>query len=258
MHDQLDDIASAVVASAEASLRRLNLDYIDVLQVHNAPTNQRRRPGIHGFEQMWVEDYLRPNGALEGLERLRRQGKVDVIGFTAESTDHEAVTRLLAERRFGMLGLPYNLLNPTAGTPAPEGLSVTRDYHQLIDAARAWGAGVAVFAPVAFGVLSDHAVAGGARHPMGGGPLYADTARYARDLGRASRLAFLSHPGHQTLAQAANRFVLMQPGVSTAVGGFSCVAHLEEAAACSGSGPLSPKEMARVVMVWGANFGESP
>jgi aryl-alcohol dehydrogenase-like predicted oxidoreductase len=257
MPDQLDDIAAAVVANAERSLTRLQVDYIDVLQVHNAPTMSRRPPGVYGFEQMWVEDYLRPKGALEGLERLRRQGKVSVIGFTAESTDPEAVARLLRERCFGMIGLPYNLLNPSAGVPSPRGLQVARDFRQLIDIAGVWGVGVAVFGPVAMGVLSDRAIAGGERHPVGGGPVYADTARYSRDLGRATRLAFLSRSG-QSLAQAATRFALTHPGVSTVVSGFSALEHVEEAASCSPAVGLSAVDMARIEMVWRSNFGESP
>jgi aryl-alcohol dehydrogenase-like predicted oxidoreductase len=47
----------------------------------------------------------------------------------------------------------------------------------------------------------------------------------------------------------------MHPGVTTLIGGFSATEHLEEAAGVSGSDGLTPQEMARVEMVWKANFG---
>jgi L-glyceraldehyde 3-phosphate reductase len=257
MPHQLDDIAGAVVSSCEESLRRLQVDVIDVLQVHNAPTFVRRPPGVHGFEQLWIEDYLRPGGALEGLERLRRQGKVLVVGCTAESADAEAVLRLIREPGFGALGLNYHLLNPSAGLPVPPGLRLPRDFRQLVDAAAALGVGVVTFSPLAMGALSDGALAGEPRHPTGGGPAYADSARFARDVARASRFAFLAHPGSRSLAQAATRFALEQPGISTVVGGFSAIEHLEEAVACSDAEPLSPSDLARMEMVWRANL-EAP
>jgi L-glyceraldehyde 3-phosphate reductase len=256
MPDQLDDLASAVVSNLEGSLRRLNMDYVDILEIHNAPTNVRYAPGIHGFEQMSVDDYLRPNGALEGLERVKRQGKARFIGFTAPGADYAAAARLLDEGCFGMVNLHYNLLNPSAGMALPRGLDVQRNYQQLIDKAAECGAGVAIISPLATGVLNDQAITGGPRHPVGGGPAYADSTRYNRDVARAARLAFLSRAGERSLAQAAIQFILAHPGVTSVLGGFSEVSHLEEFVSCSGADGLSPVDIARVQMVWRANFGD--
>ncbi len=68
-------------------------------------------------------------------------------------------------------------------------------------------------------------------------------------------MAFLSRKGERTLGQAAVRFVLMHPGVTTALGGFSELWQLEEMVAASGTGPLSDEDMARVEMAWRSNFG---
>jgi L-glyceraldehyde 3-phosphate reductase len=202
-----------------------------------------------------VDDFLRPNGALEGLERVRRQGKARCIGFTCPGADYEAAAHLLDQGCFGMINVHYNLLNPTAGMPLPRGLQVSRNYQQLIDKAAACGVGVAIISPLGAGVLNDHAVAGGPRHPVGGGPAYADATHYNRELAKAAKLAFLSRPGERSLAQAAVGFILMHPGVTTVLGGYSEIAHLEEFVACSGVGGLSPLDMARVEMVLRANFG---
>jgi aryl-alcohol dehydrogenase-like predicted oxidoreductase len=71
----------------------------------------------------------------------------------------------------------------------------------------------------------------------------------------ARALSFLRREGQQTLAQAAIRFILMHQGVTVVLGGFSALEHLEEMAAVSGTSSLEPELMARVEMVWRANFG---
>jgi aryl-alcohol dehydrogenase-like predicted oxidoreductase len=47
----------------------------------------------------------------------------------------------------------------------------------------------------------------------------------------------------------------MHRGVTVVLGGFSAMSHLEEIVQASGAGPLAPELMARVEMVWRANFG---
>jgi hypothetical protein len=46
----------------------------------------------------------------------------------------------------------------------------------------------------------------------------------------------------------------MEPGVSTVLGGFSDAEQVEEIAAASEAGPLSPEELEQVHAVWRTNF----
>jgi len=71
----------------------------------------------------------------------------------------------------------------------------------------------------------------------------------------ARTLSFLRREGTHTLTQAALRFILMHQGVTVVLGGFSALDHLEEIVPVSGAGPLASELMARVEMVWRANFG---
>ena len=59
-----------------------------------------------------------------------------------------------------------------------------------------------------------------------------DTVRHKQIL--AARFRFLAEACGGSLAQMAYRFVLMHPGVSTALGGFSSLEQMEEIAAVSG------------------------
>jgi aryl-alcohol dehydrogenase-like predicted oxidoreductase len=68
-------------------------------------------------------------------------------------------------------------------------------------------------------------------------------------------LSFLRREGTHTLAQAAIRFILMHPGVTVVLGGFSAMDQLEEIVSVSGAGPLTPGLMVRVEAAWRANFG---
>ena len=253
MPDELDHVADAVVESVDDSLRRLGVDWVDIVQIHNPPGIETDTT-VRGWIHLGLNDYLGPGGALEGLERVRRAGKCRFFGFANEDADASAVRQLLETREFHMLNVWYDLLNPTAGMRRPDGLDIQHDYGQFIDRAIELGVGIAVIRPLAGGVLTDHAVSGGGRHALAGGGLSRNADMYQAMVERARPFAFLSKKG-QTLSQAAYRFILQHPGVTTVLGGFSELAHLEEAVGCSGAGPLSDEDMARLDLVWRANCG---
>lgn len=254
MPDELDHIADAVVESVEDSLRRLQADYVDVLQIHNPPSIETDTT-VPGWLHLGINDYLGSGGALEGMERVRRAGKARFFGFANEDADAAAVLELLETRQFHMLNVWYDLLNPTAGLPTPRGLDVQHDYGQFLRRAEELGVGTAVIRPLAGGVLTDHAVGGGGRHALAGGGLSRNAEMYQAMVERARPFAFLSRPG-QTLSQAAYRFILQDDAVTTVLGGFSETAHLDEAVGCSGAPPLSDEDMARLEMVWRSNVGK--
>ena len=254
MPDELDHIADAVVESVDDSLRRLQADWVDVLQIHNPPSRQTDTT-VPGWLHLGLDDYLGPGGALEGMERVRRAGKARFFGFANEDANAEAALTLLETGEFHMLNVWYDLLNPTAGLPTPDGLDVQHDYGQFLRRARELGVGAAAIRPLAGGSLTDHAVGGGGRHALAGGGLSRKADMYQAMVERARPFAFLSRPG-QTLSQAAYRFILQDDAVTTVLGGFSEMAHLEEAAGCSGAPPLSDEDMARLQMVWRSNVGK--
>jgi L-glyceraldehyde 3-phosphate reductase len=248
--ENLDDIAGHVVRSVEESLGRLGVDYLDFVQVHNGPMTARPELSSRVYQRLWVEDYLRPGGALEGLRRVQRAGKARYLGFITRGKDGAAARQLIDTGCFSLINASVHLLNPSAAVQ-PFGMRVDADYDGILSYAADRGVGGAIYSPLAGGALTDNAIAGGAPHPLARAAGGEDHVRRARALG------FLGRPGTQTLAEAAIRWILSLTGVSVVLGGFSEPRQVEEIAGCSGQGPLSEQDLARVEMVWRANFGEN-
>jgi aryl-alcohol dehydrogenase-like predicted oxidoreductase len=118
--------AAEVIASVEASLRRLRRETVDVIQFHG------------GFYTEADARHILENGPLDGLVRLRDQGKVRFLGVTTE--EPFTALPLLASGAFDVVQMRYNLLNHQAAE------------HALPQAALA-GIGVAVMRPMTSGIL---------------------------------------------------------------------------------------------------------
>ncbi|MFM9969582.1 MAG: aldo/keto reductase [Burkholderiales bacterium] len=247
------DIAGHVMRSTEASLTRLGVEAVDILQIHNGPAQSP--PALQGssYTQLGMNYYLGAGGALDGLQRVLRDGKARRIGFVCRGNDGAEVRQLIDLGLFHMINVPYTLLNPSAGMKTPEGLRVERDFGDVISYARAMGVGCAVYSPLAGGFLTDHRVGGGERHALAQ-RREAVAALVEKSLARAKSLGFLNQPGKHTLAQAAYRFILAHPGVSSVLSGFSDLGQMEEILPAALAGPLDAAAMAAIERCWQDNF----
>ncbi|BAO92185.1 aldo/keto reductase [Caballeronia cordobensis] len=254
--ENLDDIADHVVRSAESSLKALGVDRLDVLQIHNAPVAGARAPVDRDYHTLGVQHFLGPRGTLEGLRRLIDAGKVAHVGFVCRGNDAPYVRELLESQPFGMLNVPYTLLNPSAGMALPANLAVDKDGGAVLDDAREAGTGAAIYSVLARGFLSDQSIAGEAHHPLAR-DISGNASDTTKMCERAARVSFLARESGITLAQAAFRFVLAHPGVTTALGGFSSMEQLKELCAVSGMGPFPDDLNARLERVWQSNFAET-
>lgn len=257
--DQVDDVAGAVVTSIEASLKRLGVDCVDVAQIHNSPAYRRPEGWTGGPTGPWmpmlIEEYLGPKGAIEGLRRLKQAGRVRFAGIAGVGPDHPLSKAVFASGEVQLLNVPYNLLNPTAGMAKPLGLQVPLDYDRILDYAALHGAGAAIINPLGWGVLTDLATSGGPRHPQAGTNITRNADAYARSVARATQFRFLARDG-RTLAQAAVQFALRHPAVTTVLGGFTAVEHVEEMVGALTAPPLSTQDLARIELAWRGNLGE--
>ena len=244
--DALQDIAAATASEVEQGLARLGRGSVDLIQLHTRLV-EKREPGRFA---MTPDEVLGPGGVIEAFKRLRDQGRVGFFGFTGLG-DVEAIHALVDSGEFHSFQAYYNLLNPSAGQAVPEGFSAL-DYGRVIDRAAAGGMGVVIIRVLAAGVLSAVPESGGgsSREPLSTG------SDYERDVARAHKLSFLKDHGLESLPRAAIRFAFMKPEVSTVLVGFSNNAQIDEAAACSGAGPLPEAAMAGLREIWDRDFGD--
>jgi aryl-alcohol dehydrogenase-like predicted oxidoreductase len=232
-------IAPAVRASLEASLGRLRLERVDLLQLHNLIGSD----AAAALDTRQVLDDVVP--ALQGL---RAEGKIRFFGITALG-DTAALHEVVRSGAVDTAQVCYNLLNPSAGAARPPGLPA-HDFGRLLDQTRAANVGVIVIRALAAGALSGvetrHAVAVPSVDPIASG------ASYAADVRGAVGLDALVREGHAgSLVEAAIRFAIGHDAVSTVLVGYSSLEHLEYAAASVNKGPLSAAALDRLRALWG-------
>ncbi len=235
----LDRIEAAIIDSAEASLRRLGRDAVDLYQLHNLFTD-RRQPD---------QASLTPDDlpvVLRAFETLHRQGKIRFWGITALGNT-EALHRVVDTGGFHTLQTVYNLLNPSGGRPVRADFPY-QDFRQLIDRAAANRIGVIAIRVLAGGALSGTLD----RHPIampGVAPL-ATGQDYAEDAARAHAFDFLVAEGIAgSLVEAAIRFALSKPEISTAMIGTASLDQFEQAVAAANRGPLPAAALERLTRI---------
>jgi len=117
---------AATIKSCEDSLRRLQTDYLDVLQFHG---------GRYTAAEV---DHILNGGPMEAMEELKQRGLIHHIGFTVE--EPWTGLPLIASGKFEMVQVCYNLARQAAS------------YH-LLDAARDADMGVCCMRPLTSGIL---------------------------------------------------------------------------------------------------------
>ncbi|MDX1934066.1 MAG: aldo/keto reductase [Capsulimonadales bacterium] len=94
--------ADELCEAAEAGLRRLRTDYVDVLQLHGVTADEY--------------DYCRTE-LVPALERLRDQGKIRFLGITEAfipDPGHVMLRRAIRDDCWDVMMVGFNLLNPSA------------------------------------------------------------------------------------------------------------------------------------------------
>jgi aryl-alcohol dehydrogenase-like predicted oxidoreductase len=189
--DHDDTYAPAYIAQAlEATLKRLGRDYLDLYQLHNPP------PQV-----------VQQGAVFEVLERLRQAGKIRHYGVSIHTPADGFAC--LNGARAQTLQLPYNLFSLLEPDDSPE---------VLFAPAAAQGVGLIAREPLAAGHLSGRH---GLHTAYGPGDNRGRWSLQRRRmlLALVQALRRLEQPG-VTLAQAALRFVLDEPAVSTTIVGI--------------------------------------
>jgi aryl-alcohol dehydrogenase-like predicted oxidoreductase len=206
--DQPPDFSpEAVVASTEASLRRLQSDYIDLLQLHNPPG-----------------DSLRGTALRDTLENLRQAGKIRCWGVSAK-TPEEAIEAIVSFDA-AVVQANFNMMDVRAVTSG------------LLEYVTSRQAGFIARTPLCFGFLSG-TITRETQFPAGDHRLGWSRAQLDNWIDGATDLlaAVGAGPGAQG-AESALRFCLSFPAVSTVIPGILTPAEARSNAAASSAGPL--------------------
>jgi D-threo-aldose 1-dehydrogenase len=233
------DIADQVERSVTASLRRLGLDRVPLLILHSRVVDAANRG--RNARSLSPAEVLGPGGIAEIMDNLRVQGLCDFIGLTALG-DTGALAEVIDSGRFDAAQVYYNLLNPTAMAAAGPGWSST-DFNGLLHRCSAQGMGVMgirIFAAGHLATTERH----GRELPI------TANAESAKEEARAAAIAGALAPEHGSPAQAALRFGLACPLLSTIVVGIGETWHLDHAVAAERMGPLPDSALDGVRRAW--------
>ncbi|RKU24986.1 hypothetical protein C6499_15765 [Candidatus Poribacteria bacterium] len=191
-------------SAVEGSLTRLKRDVIDIYQFHAPPPASE-----------WDD-------AFGTMENLKAEGKIRFygMGLGSEADALKAIT----ETGISSLMLTYNILTQGMATP-------------VMETAAEKGIAVVVRQPLSSGLLS--------------GQLKADTVfaendyrktwsreKFLTDLERVEQVKSIVGDKAQSLPQAALKFILAHPAVSSVVPGMMTPAQVDDGVATSGAAPL--------------------
>ncbi|HBY96516.1 MAG: aldo/keto reductase [Ardenticatenaceae bacterium] len=205
--DDLNDWGNSrrhIIMQCEASLRRLQTDYLDLYQIH--------RP----------QSTIPIDETLRALDDLIRSGKVRYIG-TSTFAAWQVVESLWVSKELGLYRViseqpPYNILD-------------RRVERELLPMARTYGLAVVPWSPLAGGILTGKYRLN-TPPPLDSRLASADT-RLARRvtpeaLDVVEKLRPLAAAHNCTVLQFALAWITAQPGVTSALIGPRTVAQLEE------------------------------
>jgi aryl-alcohol dehydrogenase-like predicted oxidoreductase len=215
--------------ACEQSLKRLGTDYVDFLQLHNTKM-----------------DAVENDVLFELMEAFQREGKVRAYGVALGPKIGwlEEGVKAMRERNLDGLQMIYNLLEQDPG-------------RGLIEAARETNTSLVVRVPHSSGMLEGK---------------YTEETTFANNdhrrhrpkewllegLKKVEQLDFLTESGERTLGQAALKFILASPEISSTLPNIYDEEQLEEFTLAPDTPDLTEEELARVEELYENNFGLEP
>jgi aryl-alcohol dehydrogenase-like predicted oxidoreductase len=205
-----------LIAGVESNLRRLQTDHVDVIQSHI------------GFREATMEIFI------EGFQRLQQAGKVRAYGVS--TSDFEYVQAFNHDAGCATLQIDYSILNRT-----PEA--------DILDYCQRNGIGVIVRGALAMGLLagkfdeSTSFAAGDFRQKWLSEP--DQNAIFKQDVLKVRGLAELVRD-ERTLAQAALKFPLLHPAVTTVIPGVKTPEQVRANLAALSAAALSETDRALI------------
>jgi aryl-alcohol dehydrogenase-like predicted oxidoreductase len=205
-----------VLASIDASLQRLELDYVDLYQIH-------RWDNTTPIEE-----------TMEALHDVVRAGKARYIGASSMYAWQFAKAQRVAPTRFVSMQNHYNLI-------------YREEEREMIPQCRDQGVGVLPWSPLARGLLAGSRTSSGERLTTRANtdPFQDSLYRPDLDLPVIDRVAEVAAEVGVSGAQVALAWLLHKPGVTAPIAGATKLEHVEDALAAE-SLSLSVEQIAQL------------
>ncbi len=186
-----------VVSCTETSLRNLGLETIDLQQFH-----------------VWTDEFAGQGDWLSALEKLKQQGKIRFFGISLGEHTPDNGLRLVASGLVDAVQVIYNIFDPSPG-------------EKLFPLCRKLGVGVLARVPLDEGGLTGR-VTPATVFPDGDfRNSYFSGDRKRQVFERVQRIAADLGIGLEGMPEAALRFALSHPAVSTVIPGMRSVRNAE-------------------------------
>lgn len=215
-----------IETAIERSLERLDTDYVDLLQLHNANVDEVDRD------------------VLETLEELQESGRVDAVGWAlGPSIGWLAEGEAAIDQEFDALQTVFNLFEQGPGM-------------HFVDDIERQNAETSIMArvPHSSGLLNEQ-VTPETELEDGDHRSHRPTAWYETGWEKVEQLRFLERDGERTMAQAAIQWLLSHDSVATVTPTFRTTDDIDAWASASDAPALSDGEYERVQELYAENFG---
>ena len=227
---KLNDVRGQVEASLTASLERLKLDSVELLQLHNKMGMEMSGDRI-GVASV-VDDVA------DALDAMREQGLTRHVGITGLG-ESRAVIEAINSGRFDSAQVYYNVINPTAAFEAAPAVWSGQDFSGVLAACTANDTAAMVIRIFAAGVLASEQ-----RH--GREIPVAEGADMAAEEARARAVAGVLKPEDGPLPRAAIRFALANSSIACIVVGMAQLEHLDSALEAAKQRPVAGGDARRL------------
>ncbi|HNO77860.1 MAG TPA: aldo/keto reductase [Phycisphaerae bacterium] len=206
-----------IVFAAEQSLKRLNVEALDILQLHSGDIEQLER------DDPW-----------EALELLKKQGKIKHAGWSIQSFQETTQAHILDAHHelIDIIQVRYNLLEREAE-------------KVLFPKALEYGTGVIVRIPILFGLLTGKFTRDSKFGEDDHRNMNLSAEKLEAYLGQLESLQPLYDQfPDQTMTQVSLRFCITHPACHVAIPGAKTPKQAAENAAAGGFGPLPADALA--------------
>ena len=206
------DTVDKLVAGVESNLKRLDTDYVDVIQSHI------------DFREANMEVFV------EGFQKLQEAGKVRAYGVSTSNFDY--LQAFNADNKASVLQIDYSILNRT---PEEEIFPYTIESD----------VGVLVRGPLAMGILTGKFTKDTTFEENDFRQRWIDNEDeyqiFLDDLAKVEKLKELTEG--RTLGQLAIQFVMAHPAVTVAIPGAKRISQLEQNVKAALLPELTPEEL---------------